>query len=64
MSVTDTVTKDEVHLAACAYADKRRAARLAGKIKGEQPELTGQDLWLAHYEGYRDAGRERPGEQS
>ena len=59
-----TAAEEKIHASACAYADKRRAARLARKIKGEQEEITGQHLWLAHYEGYRDALREPNGEDT
>jgi hypothetical protein len=49
---------EELHLAASGYANGRRDAYLDLMKKGSVEKLSGDMLvriWLAHYEGYRDA---------
>jgi len=54
------LTDEELHLKAAGYANRRKEAYLDYVKKGEKlsEEMTGW-IWVAHYEGYRDAIRER-----
>lgn len=53
------MTPEELHLQAAAYANKRKEAYLDYVKKGEKlsEEMLGW-VWVAHYEGYRDAMQE------
>jgi len=53
--------EDNLHLEACAYANKRKEERLVYRREKKLKPLNddrNNDLWLAHYEGYR-AGAKR-----
>ena len=51
----------ELHLQAAAYANRRRDAYLGRMKQGLAEELSEEMLhwlWVAHYEGWRDAVQE------
>ncbi len=50
------MNSEELHLKAATYANKRKEAYLDYVKKGEKlsEEMIGW-VWMAHYEGYRDA---------
>lgn len=52
--------EEELHLQAAAYANKRKEAYLDHVKKEERlsEEMIGW-IWVAHYEGYRDAIQEK-----
>jgi hypothetical protein len=52
--------EEELHLQAAAYANKRKEAYLDYVKKGEKlsEEMIGW-IWVAHYEGWRDATQEK-----
>ena len=53
---------DELHLRAAKYADRRKEAYLDYLKKGLAEKLSKKMvdwIWVAHYEGYRDAFHEK-----
>jgi len=55
----EPVASEELHLKAAAYANRRKEAYLDYVKKGENlSEEMINWLWVAHYEGYRDAVQE------
>jgi hypothetical protein len=58
------MTEEELHLEAAAYANRRKEAYLdyVKKGKGSAKKLSKDMIrwiWVAHYEGYRDAMQEK-----
>jgi hypothetical protein len=50
--------EEELHLQAAAYANRRKEAYLDRMKQGSVEKLSREILdllWVAHYEGYRDA---------
>jgi len=57
------MTDEELHLKAAAYANRRKEAYMDYVKKGENlSEEMINWLWVAHYEGYRDAIQTRGGQ--
>lgn len=53
---------EELHLQAAGYANKRKEAYLAYLKKGLEEKLSEEMIgwiWVAHYEGYRDAVQDK-----
>lgn len=60
------MTEEELHLQAAAYANRRKEAYLDRMKQGSVENLSREMidwLWLAHYEGYRDAIQEQDHER-
>ena len=60
MTLGAMTPSEELHLQAAAYANKRKEAYLDYVKKGEKlsEEMLGW-IWVAHYEGWRDAMQEK-----
>lgn len=60
------MTSEELHLQAAAYANKRKEAYLDRMKQGSVEKLSREILdllWLAYYEGFKDAVQERDHER-
>jgi hypothetical protein len=56
------MTQEELHLQAAGYANRRKETYLDYVKKGSAKKLSKEMLgwvWVAHYEGYRDAVQEK-----
>lgn len=56
------MTQEELHLQAAGYANRRKEAYLDYVKKGLAEKLSEEMLgwiWVAHYEGWRDATQEK-----